>query len=105
MDAAAMRRFSFKIAFTYARPEQIAALYDNLLAPLCAAAMPTALRRELLASPRLAPGDFHAVRSQCVGRFGRSVTDVAHEHLVAALRKEQSLKLHEGGNVRIGFCA
>ena len=100
MDAAAMRRFSFKVAFAYARPEQVAALYDKLLAPLCKTAMPPDLRRELSALPRLAPGDFHVVRSNCAGRFGKSTTELSHERLVAALRKEQSLKL-EGG--RIGF--
>jgi len=104
MDAAAMRRFSFKIAFTYARPEQIAALYDKLLAPLCKTAMPPALRQALLALPRLAPGDFHVVRSNCAGRFGRSAADVSHEQLIAALRKEQALKLHEGVGGRMGFC-
>jgi len=104
MDAAAMRRFSFKIAFTYARPEQIVALYDKLLAPLCKTTMPSALRRELLALPRLTPGDFHVVRTSCAGRFGRSATDVSHEQLVAALRKEQTLKLHEESGGRMGFC-
>ena len=104
MDAAAMRRFSVKVAFTYARPEQIAALYDKLLAPLCTTAMPPDLRRELLALPRLAPGDFHVVRASCAGRFGRSATDLSHERLVAALRKEQSLKLREEEGGRMGFC-
>ena len=102
MDAAAMRRFSFKIAFTYARPEQIAALYDKLLAPLSPVAMPHALRRELLALPRLAPGDFHAVRAQCVGRSGKAATELSHERLIGALRKELAHKLHEG-KARIGF--
>ncbi|MCL1828097.1 MAG: ATP-binding protein, partial [Oscillospiraceae bacterium] len=104
MDAAAMRRFSVKVAFTYARPEQIAALYDKLLAPLCTTAMPPDLRRELLALPRLAPGDFHVVRASCAGRFGRSATALSHERLVAALRKEQSLKLREEEGGRMGFC-
>jgi SpoVK/Ycf46/Vps4 family AAA+-type ATPase len=103
MDAAAMRRFSFKSAFTYARPEQIAALYDKLLAPLCKTSMPPALRRELLALPRLAPGDFRVVHSQCAGRFGKSAADVSHEQLVAALRKELSLKLRESEGGRMGF--
>jgi SpoVK/Ycf46/Vps4 family AAA+-type ATPase len=104
MDAAAMRRFSFKIAFTYARPEQIAALYDKLLAPLCTTALPDALRRELLALPRLTPGDFHVVRAHCAGRFGKAAADVSHERLVTTLRKEQSLKLREAEGGRMGFC-
>ncbi|MCL1985346.1 MAG: ATP-binding protein, partial [Betaproteobacteria bacterium] len=104
MDAAAMRRFSAKIAFSYARPEQLAALYDKLLAPLCNTALPPDLRRELLALPHLTPGDFQVVRAQCAGRFGKAAADISHERLVAALRKEQALKLREEEGVRMGFC-
>ena len=104
MDAAAMRRFSIKVAFTYARPEQITTLYDKLLAPFCTTAMPPDLRRALLALPRLTPGDCHVVRAHCAGRFGKAAADVSHERLVTALRKEQSLKLREGEGGWMGFC-
>ena len=80
MDAAAMRRFPFKVRFTYAGAEQAMALYSALLAPL-------------------APGDFHAVRSQYwLAERG----EVSHEELVRALRREQDMKRdHE--ERKVGF--
>jgi AAA+ superfamily predicted ATPase len=64
MDAAAMRRFSFKVEFTYARPEQIRALYASLLAPLARRDLYSEEEHALCSMTRLTPGDFHAVRSQ-----------------------------------------
>ncbi len=37
MDAAAMRRFSFKVPFIYAKADQLEHLYSTILAPLCKA--------------------------------------------------------------------
>jgi SpoVK/Ycf46/Vps4 family AAA+-type ATPase len=64
MDPAAIRRFSFKVGFTYAGEEQIAALYSALLAPLADGKLPCALEPKLRGMAHLTPGDFHAVRSQ-----------------------------------------
>lgn len=64
MDAAAMRRFSFKVRFEYAGHEQARAFYAPLLAPLADGNLPLVLEAELCGMTRLTPGDFHAVRSQ-----------------------------------------
>jgi SpoVK/Ycf46/Vps4 family AAA+-type ATPase len=99
MDAAAMRRFSIKIPFTFAGRNQVKALYKSLLAPLAADVMTEDEERELLSMTKLAPGDFHAVRAR------RRLADpggVTHAVLTADLRREQSMKLEQAGR-RIGF--
>lgn len=101
LDAAAMRRFSHKVAFAHAGPEQIRALYQRLLAPLCAEPLPPLLETELLGMSRLTPGDFHAVRSQYDSLFA-DASEVNHKILIDALAKEQSLKTEQRTR-RIGF--
>jgi DNA polymerase III delta prime subunit len=99
MDPAAMRRFSFKVRFDYAGPEQVDALYGSLLAPLAPGRLPARLRERLLGLTRLAPGDFNAVRSKY---WLSEPGEVTHERLVRDLADEQSLKL-ERLNRRVGF--
>jgi SpoVK/Ycf46/Vps4 family AAA+-type ATPase len=92
LDSAAMRRFSHKVAFDYAKPAQILALYGKLLAPLAPGTLTAALEKELLAMDSLTPGDFHAVQA----RYGSALageTAVDQAALVAALGREQSLKV------------
>ena len=99
MDAAAMRRFSFKVRFTYAGPEQISALYSALLAPLADGGIPRALELELRGMTRLAPGDFHTVRSQ---HWLTERGEISHEELVHSLKREQEIKLDREER-RVGF--
>lgn len=99
MDAAAMRRFSFKISFTYAKPEQLRALYASLLSPLAKGALSLELERKLNACANLVPGDFHAVRSQY---WLAEPSSHSHEDLVGALLNEQRMKL-DVRTRRIGF--
>ncbi|MDL2216472.1 AAA family ATPase [Desulfovibrio sp. OttesenSCG-928-M14] len=101
LDAAAMRRFSHKVAFTYAGREQVLALYASLLTPICADSLPPQLERELSALNRLTPGDFHAVRSQYDPLFV-DAAKVSHKIFIDALAKEQSLKVEQQTR-RIGF--
>lgn len=101
MDSAAMRRFARKVAFTYAGPEQVAALYDSLLAPLAHEELTPDLKRRLMGLPRLAPGDFRTVRLQYSSFFGE-IKVPSHEELIMALAKEQEMKLEKGGR-KIGF--
>ncbi|MBQ7262788.1 MAG: AAA family ATPase, partial [Synergistaceae bacterium] len=96
LDEAALRRFSHKAAFTWAEPDQIMALYDLLLAPLCRDELPAKLEGELRAMARLAPGDFHAVRAQYESLFS-DAPPATHDTLVAALRDEVSLKERRSG--------
>jgi SpoVK/Ycf46/Vps4 family AAA+-type ATPase len=101
LDAAAMRRFSHKIAFTYAGREQVQALYAGLLAPICAEPLPPQREKELLTMDRLTPGDFHAVRAQYDPLFVDAAA-VSHKKLIDALAQEQSLKIEQHTR-RIGF--
>ena len=103
LDAAAMRRFSHKVAFTYAGQEQVKALYSGLLAHICAAPLSARLEKDLLSLDRLTPGDFHAVRSQYDSLFV-DASEITHEILVDALAKEQSLKTESRSRL-IGFSA
>ncbi|MCL2011080.1 MAG: ATP-binding protein, partial [Synergistaceae bacterium] len=90
MDDAVMRRFSFKVPFTYAKPEQVMALYSAHLATLVDEDLPDALELELHGMRRLAPGDFHTVKSQY---WLSEPGEVSHEELVRALKREQDIKL------------
>lgn len=101
LDAAVMRRFSHKVAFGYARPNQILSLYMKLLAPLCVYPLSVKLKEKLVGLGKTTPGDFHAVRS----RFDPLLEDdltVDHDTLIEALQKEQSLKTEEYSKC-IGF--
>ncbi|WP_298069558.1 ATP-binding protein [uncultured Mailhella sp.] len=104
MDAAAMRRFTCKVEFRYAEPDQVQALYEALLAPLCAEKLPEALRQQLIGMRGLTPGSFHAVRSQYDPLF-TAPGEVTHELLLDALRRETELNLDSGQERRIGFVA
>jgi SpoVK/Ycf46/Vps4 family AAA+-type ATPase len=70
MDAAALRRFTFKIRFLPLRPEQREALFvHTVLGPGHGSAwpelLPQALRQRLRALDALCLGDFAAVKRQC----------------------------------------
>lgn len=99
MDAAAMRRFSFKIPFGYAGAVQLEALYASLLAPLVGTPLPAEQKARLAMQKKLTPGDFHAVRMQFwLNQSG----SVSHDVLLAALLHEQAIKLDTVAQ-RIGF--
>ncbi len=99
MDSAAMRRFAFKIGFTYGKGEQIISLYETILAPLVKGQIPTNLKNYLLACKFLTAGDFAAVRSQF---WLYEKEELTHKEIVEALTKEQNLKL-EAVTKKIGF--
>jgi AAA+ superfamily predicted ATPase len=89
LDAAAMRRFPFKVPFAYARPEQVCELYARVLAPLVGSDIPPDSQRTLQSLKRLAPGDFSAVRNQY---WMSEPGELSHEELVHALVREQAAK-------------
>jgi AAA+ superfamily predicted ATPase len=101
LDAAAVRRFSHKVAFDYAKPQQVQVLYSELLAPLCRQKLPSSLEKELQSFSMLTPGDFRTVRSQYDSFFSEK-PDIDHDALIAALRREESLKAKLQTH-RIGF--
>jgi SpoVK/Ycf46/Vps4 family AAA+-type ATPase len=99
LDPAALRRFSFKMPFTYAKPEQVETLYDSILAPYINMAMSSAERRKLLSLSNLTPGDFHVVKNQ---NWLAPKGDLTHEKFIAALDAEQNAKLERAAR-RVGF--
>ncbi len=101
LDEAAMRRFSCKVAFRYAREEQVVRLYESMLTPLCGDPLPLPLARRLMSLTRLTPGDFVVVRTRYDPLFA-APGSVTHEALVAALEQESALKTG-GGRKRMGF--
>jgi SpoVK/Ycf46/Vps4 family AAA+-type ATPase len=99
MDAAALRRFSFKLSFGYAGPEQTMALYKTPLAPLVEGKLPKHIEEKLSCMRHLTPGDFHAVKSQYwLAERG----ETTHEQLLEALASEERLKLDRQAR-RVGF--
>ncbi|MCR5347175.1 MAG: AAA family ATPase [Fretibacterium sp.] len=98
LDAAALRRFSYKVEFTWAKPDQVMALYNTLLAPLCSDEMTPEIKGELRGFTHLTPGDFHAVRGQ-FNPFMSGETTATHGAMIAALRKEEQLKGKHTGRV------
>ena len=99
MDGAAMRRFSFKREFVYARPEQAEELYELLLGELAAQPLSHDQRSLLRSLGEITPGDFHAVRMQYHFADAHSVS---FETLLKALTEEQRGHL-ERGHRDIGF--
>jgi transitional endoplasmic reticulum ATPase len=101
LDQASLRRFSFKIAFDYLRPDQAERLFratlTRLQGPATAAPDADAAAAELRQLPRLTPGDFVAV--------ARRLTTMAEAstpgRLLDELRAE--LRLKQGPVARIGF--
>jgi SpoVK/Ycf46/Vps4 family AAA+-type ATPase len=99
LDPAALRRFSFKLPFAYAKPDQIESLYNSLLAPLTNGMMTGYEKMWLYSLDHLTPGDFHVVRNQ---NWLTPKETVSHEKLIAALETEQKVKQEREGRV-IGF--
>lgn len=97
LDQAVMRRFTTKVEFGYARPEQLCSLYQTILEPLAGSPLDDASRELLCRQKCLAPGDFDAVALRMTFE-----EKPAHSALVAALIDEQKLKL-ENGAKNLGF--
>ncbi len=99
MDNASMRRFSFKIAFSYAKAYQIQELYKTILESLTNEPMSKELMALLCKEKNLTQGDFHAVRMQLLLDDQYSVYN---KDMISALRRECNMKLEQ--NIKcIGF--
>ncbi len=102
LDPAVMRRFSYKLEFKYSSPKEVLALYKALLAPLCSDKLTSSIQSKLKNFTRLAPGDFHVVRTQYSSLFA-DTNNVSHAELIEALQREEKLKL-DATEKTIGFC-
>ena len=93
LDAAIMRRFTFKLQFDYLEAEGKRLFFERMFhAPLTEAES-----MRLAGIPNLAPGDFRTVR-QSLFYLGGDITNATR---LAELEKESSLK--KGPARRIGF--
>ena len=97
LDAAALRRFVYKVEFSFSGPVQVAALVESLLLPLLdsGAGGAGAIIAELQRIPNLAPGDFAAVAR----RFRASRRPATVPALREALAGEVALKRAVRGTV------
>ena len=93
LDAAIMRRFTFKLQFDYLDAEGKRAFFERMFKTRLAEAEAA----RLAAIPSLAPGDFRTVR-QSLYYLGGLVTNATR---LGELEKESSLK--KGASRRIGF--
>ena len=93
LDAAIMRRFTFKLQFDYLEAEGKRAFFERMFH----ARLTEAESLRLAAIPSLAPGDFRTVR-QSLYYLGGTVTN---ETRLNELEKESSLK--KGNSCRVGF--
>ena len=93
LDAAIMRRFTFKLQFDYLEADGKRAFFERMFKTR----LGDAEARRLAAIPNLAPGDFRTVR-QSLYYLGGSVSN---ETRLNELEKESSLK--KGCGRRIGF--
>ncbi|MDD6180966.1 MAG: ATP-binding protein [Desulfovibrionaceae bacterium] len=98
MDSAAMRRFTFKIGFTWAGPAQVLALFRAMLEPGCCRPLAPEEEARLLGLKRLVPGDFNTVR----GQFAFAASPVEPGVLLDALSRELRTRLHGSGG-SVGF--
>jgi SpoVK/Ycf46/Vps4 family AAA+-type ATPase len=99
LDSAALRRFSFKIPFTYAKPAQTEKLYAIILAELVEGPIADTDIEKLSRLSYLTPGDFHVVRNR---NWLAPKGSLTHTQLIAALADEQNAKLERTAR-QVGF--
>lgn len=101
LDAAALRRFSVKMAFDYLDGDGVLAFYRRMLSDLATRELGEGETRQLRQMELLAPGDFKVVRQQRL-MLGDPAEPTA---LIAALTQEAEVKSGGRSKSRIGFCA
>ena len=101
LDAAALRRFAFKVRFLPLRPQQREAMFVNEALQGDAQALTPALRERLARLDALCLGDFAAVQRQA--RILGETLDP--EAFVAQLEAEHRLKPEVRAQRRLGFMA
>jgi transitional endoplasmic reticulum ATPase len=95
LDQVSIRRFNFKIGFSYLKPEGNVLFYTRLLAPLTSEPLTEGAKLRLTKISPLAPGDFRTVRD----RFALCPSEtVAHDGILQALEEVAKIKkLHNRG--------
>jgi transitional endoplasmic reticulum ATPase len=100
LDAAAIRRFNYKLEFRFLRPEGTVILYKKILALLVETDLAKKLEEDLKEIKGLTPGDFKIVLTKF--RF-KDRDKISHEALIAALREEVRIKQVHSGQKAVGF--
>jgi transitional endoplasmic reticulum ATPase len=100
LDAAAIRRFSFKLAFDYLTPEGNRIFFHKMLEPLSQKSLTKSESDRLRRLENLAPGDFKTVQNQF--RF-YAVPEIDNSRLIDALAEEARIKRRDSPQRRIGF--
>ncbi len=102
LDAATIRRFTFKLEFDYLDAAGKLVFYDRMFGELCRNTLDENGKRRLGGICDLAPGDFHTVR-QAMYYLGSGGQGVTHDDLLAALEQESCAKRQrKGGNFGFG---
>ena len=100
LDAAAIRRFTYKIGFDYLSPAGTITFYRKMLQSMLADPIDAEHRRRLEKIRYLAPGDFKTVRK----RFAfHPQHGLSHENLIEKLEEEAKIKSTHMGSRVIGF--
>ena len=102
LDAATIRRFTFKLQFDYLDAAGKLAFYKRMLAELCKPPLDETGRRRLANIADLAPGDFHTVRQAMFYLSSGEGNDVTHAELLSALEQETEAK-RQGRSGNFGF--
>jgi DNA polymerase III delta prime subunit len=97
LDAACLRRFTFKVGFKPLRREQKVRLYLGHLSPLCASAPSEAQLAEVSEIPDLTPGDFKVVAEKA-----RLLKEKEHARILEMLEYE-SIGKRGGKKARLGI--
>ncbi|MDD2459525.1 MAG: ATP-binding protein [Kiritimatiellae bacterium] len=102
LDAAALRRFTFKLEFGFLTEDGKLTFYRRMFASLAAGELTPEDERRLLNIPDLTPGDFRTVRQE----FHYLDDNATHELLLDALERESAAKRGFRINNRIvGFAS
>jgi hypothetical protein len=89
MDEAAMRRFHIKLEFRPLTGEKLLSLYKLKFTSLFGE-IDEKVQKEILKINNLTPGDIHAVWSRLLYQ-----DQMAHEEILAELKKELSFKMSQ----------
>jgi len=101
LDAATIRRFTFKLEFDYLDATGKRLFYQRMLGDLCASPLTSLQQRRLAEIDQITPGDFRTVRQAWYYLDAKNLT---HDKLLESLEQESLAKRQRGSSCRrIGF--
>ncbi len=100
LDAASLRRFTFKVEFKFLKNSGKKELYYKLLAPLIKEKLDSNNEKGLVCTEDLTPGDFKTVRNKFIFKKRKKLS---HKDLINALKEEVKAKRTHMGAKQLGF--